>query len=227
MIRIPNGCVLWLDFTDDTGNIIHDRSGNFNNCTLYNVEMYRELPIKGRYFNGIDAYGTITDHATIKLTSNFTIAVLVYCKKKDVVNMWLRKIEQYNLWQMTSNKIRFSDDIGNGVNSAVVDLKDDWNFIVAVCKGSPGETVSLSKWHIFLNCEDVTKEAEGIWDPRPGYDVNIGINVPPAFYPYNGFIAHVSIYNIPLEIKDIRKLYRDLKIHLLRRVVAASDIRVR
>jgi len=227
MIRIPNGCVLWLDFTEDTGNIIHDRSGNFNNCTLYNVEMYRELPIKGRYFNGINAYSIVSEHASIALASTFTLAMLVYCKKKNVINWWLRKREQYNLWQQSNNEIRFSDDQGNGVDSVAVDLKDDWNFIVGVCKGSPGDPVSLNKWHIFLNCEDITNEAFGTWISSPGYDITIGVHTPPATYLYNGYIAHLSMYNIPLEIKDIRKLYRDLKIHLLRRVVAASDIRVR
>jgi len=226
-IKIPEKCVLWLDFTDDTGNIIWDKSGNANNSDLFNAEMYRELPIKGRYFNGINAYAEIADLSNW-ITVDFTLCMvtrLMYpyhtgtAAMVAIVNLnpFIRPhIGKYYPYIDLRVKIG-----GTMYATDIYFMEEGWNIIWF--RRTSGKLEIWDESKIVVKRSVPRKPI----DPNPTKPYTIMWDSAAADRFSVGFLCHFSAYNTALEGDQIERLSRDLVKYKLRRIIAAADVRVR
>jgi len=226
MIKIPRGCVLWLDLTEDTGNIVYDHSGHGNNGKVYGAVLEKRLPFIGRKFDGVDDYVEVPDSESLDIT-DYTVSLWVKWRGEGTSgkNYWtlinrnsggLGVDDPYHIYVTTSGVIEARVGTVDSTVSSNVDIRDGkWYFVALTRKGT---TVS-----IYINGE--------LKDTGTGEIISgsgsLTIGVWPAYKDYfNGIIAHVSIYNRALNLLEIKYLYEEFQKRVFRRI-APLEIRMR
>ena len=226
MIRIPRGCVLWFDLTEDTGNIVYDHSGHGNNGKVYGAVLEKRLPFIGRRFDGVDDYVEVPDSDSLK-PCELTISAWILRKgpgtgnyggivaKYDILGGYLLAMHE------PSNKIGFWIRKDNSYFKSIYsditldEIENKWTHVVAVFDGD-----KLMMW---VNRVKQSQEASG------GILINRPLNLYIGHYGSsftNGNIAHVSIYNRALTTKEIKYLYEEMQKRIFRRI-APLEIRMR
>lgn len=226
MIRIPEECVLWLDLTEDTGNIVYDRSGHGNNGTVYGARLDKSKPLIGRFFDGNDDRIRVKHSDTLDITDEITLMAWIYRKgQKTTYSDVIRKQLAYILFWTVSNEAACYIAQGGAWVKFLFSKTPDW---------------FNNKWHFVAFTYDSSKARlyiDGTLDKEYNNtgsidsstnDIYIGAGetsygVSEFFY---GYIAHVSIYNRALEPKEIKRLYEDFQKRVFRRI-APLDVRMR
>jgi hypothetical protein len=218
MIRIPKGCVLWLDLTEDTGNIVYDRSGHGNNGTVYGAVLEKRLPYIGRKFDGVDDYGEVADAPSLHFTECTIIAWFywidyvqaasdIVTKGRDATDgSIILRIDPNNILKVTT----YQAGVGWFRASTTIN-KNQWYMVAGIYK--PDELL------LYLNgTPKDTSSSHGL--PYNATDpIFIGRHiVTGAEYWFYGLITHVSIYNRALEQKEIKYLYEEFQKRVFRRI---------
>jgi len=71
------GLLLHYDFSEGTGNILKDKSGNGNDGIIHGAKWIKEEDGYSLSFNGIDNYVEVKDSPSLKIENEFTIEILV------------------------------------------------------------------------------------------------------------------------------------------------------
>jgi len=226
MIKIPRGCVLWLDLTEDTGNIVYDHSGHGNNGKVYGAVLEKRLPLVGRRFDGVDDYVEVTHSDSLNITDEITIETWVNPYR---LGTWARIVSKgdmiYGFERVgDANYFRF-----------VVHVNETWRYSQKVAyevykwihlAGTYSSSTRLIK--LYVNGEFVTQtELTGlttykITSTTDPLQIGAGNNI----RHFSGTIAHVSIYNRALTQKEIKYLYEEMQKRIFRRI-APLEIKMR
>ena len=138
MIRIPKECVLWLDLTEDTGDIVYDHSGNGNNGKVYGAVLERRLPFIGRKFDGEDDYIEVPDSPSLDITDEITIMAWVKPNDLTDIGVIVCKGDQYTssnnhyMFGLTADEIPylyFGNPTNASVNAGVAVAVNKWSHI--------------------------------------------------------------------------------------------------
>jgi len=226
MVKIPKGCVLWLDLTEDTGDIVYDRSGHGNNGRVYGAVLEKRLPYVGRRFDGVDDYAVVSDSPSLRCETNNKLTVLAWVKLEyfdapRIENFVLRKSTDWNngwglSWFKDDDTIGFRLVFTDGTNVVLKTKRpDDWVFI--------GGTYDGSKAYLYKNAKIVaTQKPNKTLEDTTGYPVYIS----KSDRLIKGFVAHVSIYNRALSPREIKYLYEEFQKRVFRRI-EPLEIRMR
>ena len=227
MIRIPKGCVLWFDLMEDTGNVIFDRSGKGNNGIVYGATLYKQLPYRGRYFDGIDDYVLIYDSPSLDITDEITcIAVAYWERYPDVYTDIIAKpfAWHHGIWVTSYGYIGIEIYDGttfyNLVPLVKVPLKT-WHVIMTRFSSELG---IMDVW-LNMNRLGVRTNLAGVKINTNNSNAGVGHATAPGYFP--GYIAHVSVYERFIEVEEYKRLYEAFQRYYLRRFVTYSDVRVR
>jgi len=226
MLRIPSGCVLWLDLTEDAGNVVYDRSGHGNNGKVYGAMYVKSPPSPGRLFDGIDDYIDCGNDESLDITDAITIGAWFNARKWRRYNHIIAKQggapDNSYLMEQDSTYPRIHAGVWDGSAWHLAtsgDLKTNtWYYGVMTFDGS------YVKLYINGNLVDSVAYS-GTIHSTPDQPVIIG-KFPPDGNYWDGLIALVHIFNRPLSPSEIKYLYEETQKLIMRRIVP-SDIRMR
>ena len=74
---LNDGLVAYWDFNEGSGNILHDKSGNGNDGTIYGAKWVRGVKGYALSFNGVDDYVEVNDSASLN-SNQITVVAWVY-----------------------------------------------------------------------------------------------------------------------------------------------------
>ncbi len=226
VIRIPKGCVLWLDLTEDTGDILYDRSGHGNNGKVYGAVLEKRLPFIGRRFDGADDYveireSILKDTHTVVAWINTTTAGLemaIYAEGNTRTNAPLKLLSIYNTG---IHYLLRSDENVDLVNILLDDLglcDGKWHMIAVSNDGSLA--------NVYVDCNLVASESVETGTITVNTATVGAIKRMVISNYFNGLIAHVSLYNRAFTPKEIKYLYEEFQKRVFRRI-APLEIRMR
>jgi len=218
MIRIPKGCVLWLDLTEDTGDIVYDRSGHGNNGKVYGPVLEKRLPFIGRRFDGEDDYVEIP-YSEVLAPSTLTVVVWYYRKSYPSAT-------GYDLGCVVDNKANYQLKVKrngliywqyhNGGTWQIVKVSstvNEWHFVVAMFIPENGNT----RAKVYVDSQLKTDTLLSGSRSSTTEPLRIGA-YSSSVEQFNGLIAHVSIYNRALSGKEIKRLYEEFQKRIFRRI---------
>ena len=226
MIKIPRGCVLWLDLTEDTGNIVYDHSGHGNNGKVKGAVLEKRLPYIGRRFDGVDDLVVVADSESLHITK--AITVVAWVKTKVVAT------------QCIAHKYSADEDAGfqlfiTSAGKAVLNGRDGSGYYrtsgestTIVTDGNLHQIIgriNVNLWEIWVDGvkENYTDTGYQNTDLRNTVDLYIGTY---SSYYFTGLISVVQIYNRALSASEIKYLYEEFQKRVFRRI-APLEIRMR
>jgi len=226
MIRIPRGCVLWLDLTEDTGNILYDHSGHGNNGKVYGAVLEKRLPFIGRYFDGVDDYGITQKN--IGISGSNTCTVVTWFNFIEELNPHQRILgwgapenSKARILALNNHRLEFIGWNNDLVGKTVLE-PNRWYF-AAVTVDLDGVNNIVSIYiNDKLDARDTLSELLNTTDSPAG----IGIMYNQFSYYHYGYIAHISIYNRALNLLEIKYLYEEFQKRVFRRI-APLEIKMR
>jgi len=226
MIRIPEGCVLWLDLTEDTGDIVYDHSGHGNNGRVYGAILEKRLPFIGRYFDGVDDYVEVPDSPSLRISNEMTFVFWVKpLTLPSVEGAWgiVFKSGEYLIRAQATDEWAFfvydGSDYEPRVQGGIVE-QDKFTMITAVMKFDG----TYIKKYLYQDAELVAREETQTGDiAQTTNSVLIG-----GYGGYYGkqVIGEVRFYNRALTAREIKYLYEETQKRVFRRI-APLNIRMR
>ena len=218
MIRIPEGCVLWLDLTEDTGNVLYDRSGHGNNGAVSGAVLEKRKPFWGRFFDGVDDYVEVPYSSDFDL-KELTIVALVNLFGKAVTGDWrldnngiFAKRENYKFVITWKGVLTFGFfDTADTWHAAYSDPAiewDKWNFV----------GVSFKRPNVTFCINDIYEHATLDYEIRVEGTLSEYIGKTWNNEPSWGVFAHLSVYNRALTRGELKILYEELQKRVLRRI---------
>lgn len=209
------GLVASWHFSEGSGTFTADSSGQGNNGTIYNGEIWTtnkqgeeksalSFPATGNYINIEDS--SASGHS-LDLLENFTFAAWVYPDSFPTFSAIIAKRSgggyQYEL-RFSSNRISLLTSSGS-IDADFITLVDQWHY-VAVTR----DTVSgLTTLYVDGNSYSAANLGIAHFD----VDVTIGKNAD-GTHIFNGSIDEVRIYNRALSETEIQQLYGEGKARL-------------
>ena len=218
MIKIPEGCVLWLDLTEPTGNVVYDHSGHGNNGKVYGAVLEKRLPFIGRRFDGVDDYVEVPDSPSLNSTDEITLIVWSVRQEFGDLGTMIGKSYQYLLAYHDSDTIYFNYYDGSAwVGSTYSNRKitDSLFHLIAATYSVSRGTVQIFVDGDLDNEKSVTANPINVTTNK--LSIGYTLKWSPSWY-LKGLIAHVSIYNRALTVKEIKYLYEEFQKRVFRRI---------
>jgi len=199
-----SGAVLDMPLSDKTG--FKDISGNGNHGTNYGATIIGEAAS----FDGTDDYVSIADSVSLDVTDPLSVSVWLNSKDLTVYNEVFNKADaassntvMYRMYHDTSGNLFF------GISNGSANIK------------SPGYALSANTWyhavgiadgnHIYLYVDGIsrgTPTIQSISVSTNNAALHIGRWGPGGtYYPFDGYISDVQIYNRALSEPEIKSLY--------------------
>jgi len=218
MIRIPDGCVLWLDLTEDTGDILYDHSGNGNNGRVYGAVLEKRLPFIGRRFDGVDDYAKVLNSPSLNPTE---WTIVAWIKHNFVVGQDIGywpfilskgRSENKGYW-MGIHKLTQGLFVGIGDGTEYAELRtdtldNDWHMVVGQLKEN--ELIAYVDLNKYSKTLTFTPEVSL-------RDLIIGAH-DYLSYNFNGLIGSLHIYNRALDPEEIKYLNEEFQKRVFRRI---------
>ena len=206
---LNSGLVAYWDFDDGSGNILHDKSGNGNDGTIYNATWVKGVSGDALSFDGVDSY--------VEVKSNKNLAPVTY-----TVNIWFKP---HNPTYLSGDEeiitkginklyyqIQWGGEYANDDNEVEFWYEDQYDSDYYLYSNP----VKVGAWHMatMVYSEgkltvyvDGTYVAENQFDVSPydsGEDLYIGHGDSGYF---NGTIDEARIYNRLLSSEEVKGLY--------------------
>jgi len=226
MIRIPDGCVLWLDLTEDTGDILYDHSGNGNNGKVYGAVLEKRLPLIGRRFDGVDDYVRVHHSEEFNIKDEITVIGWIYPVALDQWHTVLHKASAYALQINRSNIPVFFVHVDGEWRSVLATRGIDkfkWYFLAGTYSKS-SRTLQIFIDGLLNNTYVLSGLTTYDIDTSTA-DIYVGTRAAVADWT-KGYIAITSIYNCALKQKEIKYLCEEFQKRVFRKI-APLEIRMR
>lgn len=205
--------VLYLSLDEGAGTTAHDFSEFQNHGTIYGATWQKLRSGKNvLYFDGVDDKVTVHDSSSLdSITKEITIIAWIWfggvtendyqrvvCKARGGWKVWT--VWVYNdrsvFFNITSNGTNYYITTNNRVKYR------DWSFLACVFDGD---------LHVYVDMQKESKTVGAVGIDTNDRDVVIG-NCGNGDRPFNGLIAHISIYNRALSESEIKKIYETTKV---------------
>ena len=218
MIRIPEGCVLWLDLTEPTGNVVYDHSGHGNNGKVYGAVLEKRLQYIGRKFDGVDDKIDCGNDESLDITEEMTIEVWFYYKGYTSYPRLVSKGHNspWSVFFDDDNTIFVIVDNYEEGRHQVSITPNTWQYFAWRYYKEEG----VNKAEYYINGESKLT-LSGLPDipSNPTQKVGIGDEIETGFNrPFYGVITHVGLYNRALHPSEIKHLYEEFQKRVFRRI---------
>jgi len=202
------GLVLYCPFDKDEGGKVTDKSGKGNDGKERGAVWESNGITGGAYgFDGKDDYISVADDASLRVTSEFTLSAWVHIDGGQGTH---RAILQ-KLGTSDRNAYLFTANQENQWGISTDGSSGGWSV--------SGGTVEVGKWHhvvatydhptakLYDNGIEVASSKHCSALPVAGaYEVRIG-RASESYYPFNGSIDEVRIYNRALSEQEVKQLF--------------------
>jgi len=218
LLYTPPGCVLYLDLRKPVGDKLLDYSGHGNIGTIYGARLEYRHPLWGLSFDGVDDYVEVPDSDVLN-SDTFTVAALFHPVlphgnnyTNAVINKALyRAVPNGKGWYLrfygrNSLKLQFGVYYDDAEVRAEHYVDTSWHFAVAVYDGAYQT--------LYVDGVVVARVKGGTTYQKP-VGVNLRLGRAGALH---GYIALAQVYNRVLTADEIKMLYEDVKLRLLRRM---------
>ena len=216
MAWLKDGCVLWLQFDEEKGDVVYDQSGIGNNGVIYGATRVKGKIGGALSFDGVDDYMKVESSPSLNLLDRTEMVWLKF-SPLAVYNTILSKRPQTDTegywWSYTaSSGTRIGWQYADGTKCYSkywsFDFTDElWHHVAFV---KSGETIRC-----FIDGID-----RGVYNipnalNEEGYPLFIG-RYQGSTYPFSGIIDEVRIYNRALSAKEIFSHYMYALTHVKR-----------
>ena len=214
----PNGCVLWFDFAELSGNKVYDLSGNGNHGNIYGASWRRGQLIGSLYFDGVDDYVEVLASDILNglgdVGKKMSVEVLVYLDEvKPEEDYFVFKLSEWTIGYDSDGYLIFAT-WGDRITCATKAKAKEWMHLVA-------NWYAGDHYEFYINAVEDANSPKSTTDTSPSTTNPIGImasiGLPTEVYTH-GYIALVRIYNRALTEREIRAHYNYIK-YMARQII--------
>ena len=216
MAWLKDGCVLWLQFDEEKGDVAYDQSGKGNNGNIHGATRVKGKIGGALSFDGVGDYVKVTHNSSLELVTDLSITawinILAHTEFRFIAfKGYGNKSRPYEFRTRPDGELEFvlyNGGIHNYISLGSVPT-NQWAYVVLTKK--KGEKVKFYINGVF----DVERD-EGNISPATGTDdLLIGTRAD-AYSYFNGNIDEVRVYNRALSAKEIFSHYMYALTHVKR-----------
>ena len=216
MAWLKDGCVLWLQFDEEKGDVAYDQSGIGNNGGIYGATRVKGKIGGALDFNGVDNYVEIPDSDSFRFPNEVTFEVWVFIRALPEWKEIVAKPDHNTGLLSEAGTLGFSSSVWiagarQKLNRNVGTELNKWHHVASTYVGETGE----HKLYVNGQLANSLIQAKGTIDSKVGTNVFLGSKVGESNF-LNGLIDELRIYNRALSAKEIFSHYMYALTHVKR-----------